>query len=109
MGVKNEAQTEVVKVAQEDLLSGWAALERLVVSLHKIGSHFATSTANTPLSAESNLRMLEELEGFPSPELMKELSHARRTLSAYLPAERTEHYSENVIRYWCPNPTASNK
>jgi hypothetical protein len=92
---------EAVAVSKGDLIAAWSILERVVVSLHKMGSHFATSSPDQELEPSRHLEMLGELDRFFTPELMRELSKARGALASYLPEDEAEALSDRLA-IWKP-------
>lgn len=99
MSTTIESPTQVVSVAKKDLVDAWSVLERVVVSLRTMGSHYATPSADTPMSPEQRQQMLNDLDAYFSPELCRELSNARRLLSEYLPGDEAETISDG-LQYW---------
>jgi hypothetical protein len=100
-----ERQPEAVAVSKDDLIAAWSVLERMVVSLHKIGSHFATSGPDEELTPSRRLDMLGEIDRFLTPELMRELSKARGALASYLPEDEAEALSDRLAM-WKPSSNA---
>src|SRR5438046_10375750 len=103
------ASIETVPVAKSDLIEAWKVLDKVVVSLRKMGSYYSTPARDVPLPSEQHQEMLESLDKFMSAELWRELAHARRLLSEYLPDDETEEMSEHVIEYWKPTSAPTGK
>lgn len=99
MSVTIENGTQVIPVSKQDLITAWSVLEKLVVSLHKMGSYHSTSGPDVPMTPEQRQQMLDDLDAYLSPELMRELAKARRALVEYLPSEETEAISD-TLDYW---------
>jgi hypothetical protein len=95
-----ESGNETISVAKRDLIEAWSVLEKVVVSLRRMGSHYATPGPDVPLPPEHQQQMLKDLDAYFSPELVRELGRARRLLVEYLPEDETEHLSEHVLKYW---------
>lgn len=74
-----------VIVPKADLIVAWAFLERLVVSLRKIGGEYSTPDAQTPLEPERRRQMLEDLDRFIDAQFCKDATRARRALANHLP------------------------
>jgi hypothetical protein len=91
-----------IAMPKRDLLEVWSVLEKVVVSLRKIGSEYAIPKDQIDQTPEQRQQMLEAFEDFFSPELFSELARARRLLTEHLPDEETEYISENLIRFWSP-------
>jgi hypothetical protein len=94
-------ETEKVAVDKQDLVAAWSLLERVVVSLRKMGSYYATSGPEVPLPPEKQQEMLEALNGYFTAELCQELSSARVNLGEYLPDDEAEAISDS-LEYWKP-------
>jgi hypothetical protein len=92
-----------IAMTKRDLLEVWSVLEKVVVSLRKIGSEYAIPMDQADQTPEQRRQMLEAFEDFFNPELFTELARARRLVVAHLPNEETEYISENIIRFWSPN------
>ena len=90
-----------IPVARPDLVAAWTVLEKRVVSLRKMGSYYATPGPDVPLSPEREQSMLRDLDAYFSPELVGEISKARRLLGEYLPDDEAEAISE-ALEYWRP-------
>jgi hypothetical protein len=89
-----------VSVVKRDLLEAWSVLEKLVVSLRKIGTAHAIKEGQANQTSNQRQMELEALDGFLSPELLRELSRARRVLADHLPVHELEALSEHSIEYW---------
>lgn len=96
-----------VTIAKRDLIEAWSALEKVVVSLHRIGSNYATPSAQHEQTPEQRAEMLDQLDQFLSGDVLRELGRARRVLSDYIPDEEAEYISDNVIRYWTSKTAAA--
>lgn len=103
------AAEPVIGVPKRDLIEAWSALDKLVVSLRKMGSYYAMPDEHTPLASDRREAMLEALDKFLSGDTWQELSRARRLLAECLPGEEIEHLSEHVIQYWQAGSTDSNE
>lgn len=88
-----------VPVAKSDLIAAWSLLESMVVSLHRIGSHFSVASPQDKLSDEDRRRMLDAIDAYFTPERMKEMARARRLLGEYLPDDEAEAISEQ-LDFW---------
>ena len=77
-----------VAVDRADLVSAWAVLENLAVSLDQLGT----------LDTEEELR--HALRDYVTPDLVRALGRARGRLSSYLPDDETEAMAENDVPYW---------
>ncbi|HZL37123.1 MAG TPA: hypothetical protein VFC78_17520 [Tepidisphaeraceae bacterium] len=82
-----------------DLLAAWQVLENLSVSLHRIGSAFASLPGQNQDPA-TRQAMLEALDSYLSPELQRSTEQARQRLGSYLSDEEAEEFTEHVISYW---------
>jgi hypothetical protein len=91
-----------VPVSKSDLIAAWSVLEKIVVSLRKIGSAHAASGGQAEQTSEQHQHELEAIDRFFSPEVLRELSRARRLLAEYLPGEEIEGLSEHSIQFWSP-------
>jgi hypothetical protein len=92
-----------IPVSKPDLIAAWSALEKVVVSLRKIGSVYAIPEGQAQQTPEQHQREMEALDRFLSPEMLRELSRARRVLAEYLPGEEIEELSEHSIQFWSPS------
>lgn len=101
MSAAIKSQTPVVTVAKQDLVEAWSVLEKVVVSLRAMGSHYASPGGSH--EAEHRREMLEDLNAYFSPALCKELSRARRLLGEYLPTDETTTLSD-ALDYWEKKP-----
>jgi hypothetical protein len=90
----------VVPVAKRDMVEVWSVLEKLVVSLRKIGSAHAVADGQGKQTPDQRCREIDALDRFLSPELLRELSRARRLLAEYLPNDELEELSEHSIEFW---------
>jgi len=97
--LKPEAET--VSVNKRDLIEAWSLLERLVVSLRKIGSHYAIPQGEAEHTPQQRQQMLEALEQVFTPDLWRELAHGRRVIGEYLPNDEAEAISDQ-LDYWEP-------
>jgi hypothetical protein len=95
---KAEARS-TIPVAKSDVIAVWSLLESMVVSLHRIGSHFSVPTPEDKLSEEDRRKMLDALDAYFTPERMRELAKARRLLGEYLPDDEAEAISEQ-LDFW---------
>jgi hypothetical protein len=102
-------KSSVIPVSRKDLIAAWSVLEKVVVSLRKIGSAFAVPEGQADQTPEQRQVELKALDDFISPQVLRELSHARRLLAEYLPSEEIERLSENSIEFWSPSDTKSLK
>ena len=93
------ANPERVYVAKPDLIGAWTVLEKVVVSLRKIGSFYATPDEHTPLPPERHQEMLAALNSFMSGDVWKQLSHARSLLGQYVSDDEGEAISD-ALDYW---------
>jgi hypothetical protein len=101
MSVEPVTQPEIVALRKSDLIEAWSILERLVVSLHKIGSHHATPSSDVPMTPQQRESFLAALEDFFGPDFFREAARARRALSQYIPDEEGEAISDS-LKYWEP-------
>ena len=99
-----DVETESIELPKRDIIQAWSVLEKLTVSLRKIGSHFSLPAGQIEQSPESRAAMLDELDRFISLELFKEIGSARMALLEHLPPDEAEYLSELVIQYWKPTP-----
>ena len=58
-----QPETEKIAVAKPDLVAAWALMERVVVSLRKMGSYYSTPGPDVPLPPEKQREMLREWAG----------------------------------------------
>ncbi len=93
-----------VIVSRGDLVQAWSVLERLTVSLRRLGSHYAIPQGQAALSEARRREMLESLDSLFSPELCRDIAHARRLLSAHLPDEEAEALADH-LETWRPPPS----
>jgi hypothetical protein len=98
--IATNKNSKTIAIAKNDLVNAWSTLEKLVVSLHRIGSHFATE-AGKRQTAEERTEMLREIDRFLSPSVMRELGQARVSLSDYLPEHEAQRISDR-LEYWQP-------
>ncbi len=96
-----QPRDQTVPIVKRDLIQAWSVLERLAVSLQKIGSHFATAGPDVPLSASRRRQMLEELDAFFSSALYDDIAKARRALCEYLDHDEGEMISDQ-LEFWQP-------
>lgn len=94
-----ETENQSIPIAKCDLIRAWTVLEKLVVSLRKMGSFYSTPDAHTALPPDQRQKMLEDLDTYFSPEMVRELSVARRVLGEYLPDDEAEAISER-LKFW---------
>jgi hypothetical protein len=97
--------TEVIAVSKQDLVAAWSLMERLVVSLHRMGSCYSTTGPDVPLSPEQRQKMLHDLDSFFNADTVAEMAQIRRTLSEYLPGDEAETMSQHMEEqglYWRP-------
>jgi len=92
--------TEVEKVAvnKQDFVNGWLVLEKLAVSLHKIGSAYATRTAEE-FTEERRQQMYAEVGRFVVQKVFEDANRFRIPLGDCLPDEEAEALSDQV-EYW---------
>jgi hypothetical protein len=83
-------------VDKADLITAWRVLEKLTVSLRKIGSHYAVEGPGDVLPPKEHRQMLRELDSFFGPELCGEITKARRALVEYIPGDEAERISERM-------------
>jgi len=82
------------------LVAAWSVLELVTVSLHQIGSaHAVASDQGGRQTIEQRRHMLEALDAFFSPELLRQMAQARRTLGEYLSDDEAESISDR-LDYW---------
>ena len=91
---------QVIAVPKDDVVRAWSVLEKVVLSLRNMGGHFSTPDKHTPLSPEMYQKMLEELNRFFTPELIREMGAARVALGRLLPEEEAEFIADNLIEFW---------
>ncbi len=101
MKAQPTVEPELVEVAKSDLIQGWSVLERIVVSLHKIGSHHATPSADVAMTPAQRQNMLRAMDDFFDADFFRDAASARRALSQYVPGEEAEAISDS-LRYWEP-------
>ena len=92
---------EELAVKKQDLVNAWLLLEKLVVSLDRIGSAYATASG-TLLSEERLRQMHAEVGRFITDQILEDASRSRVPLGQYLPAEEAEAISD-AIEYWRPS------
>lgn len=90
-----------IAVAKRDLVEAWSLLERLVVSLRKIGSHYAIPSDQTEQTPEQWSAMMTALDEYLTGETAQALAHVRRVLGEYLPDDEAEAISEQ-LEFWTP-------
>lgn len=93
------AKIEKVAVAKDDVLAAWTILEEITVSLNQIGSAFGIEEGATN-GEKLRQGMLEALDAYLTPRVLKALNAARMRLGDYIPDEEAEHLSEHKIPYW---------
>ncbi|HEY8667536.1 MAG TPA: hypothetical protein VIL86_12775 [Tepidisphaeraceae bacterium] len=93
-------RSPAIPVAKSDLMAAWSLLEKLAVSLRKIGSAFAIPQGQTDQTPEQHQAELEALDQFFTSSLMREIANARKLLVQYLPGQELEELSEHEIGYW---------
>jgi hypothetical protein len=91
-----------IRVAKSDLLAAWKLLENLTVSFDQMGSYFADDGSEN--GADRSREMLEALDAYLTPKLVRAINDARMRLGQYLPDKEAEAISDR-IRYWRPNAT----
>ena len=99
------AVAESIVVRKDDLVDAWLSLERLVVGLHRIGSHYGTSGPDVPLTAEHRVEMLAEIDRLIDPSFFRRLGKARVALSRYLPNDEAEALSDALDYYQPTGPS----
>ncbi len=107
MHAKAKPETESVIVAKEDLVNAWLVLEKLVVSLRKIGSAHAVSTPGE-LTPEVERQMFLEIGKFVSENVFDDANRFRIPLGDYLPDEEAESLADQ-LEYWKPQTTQNQK
>jgi hypothetical protein len=90
---------EQISVDKRDLIEAWSLLERIVISLRKIGSVHAIPQGQVEQTPQQRQQMLEALGEFFNAELWSDLSHARVVIAEYLPEEEAEAISD-ALSYW---------
>ena len=96
---------ESIVISKDDLVLALAGLERLVVGLHRIGSHYGTPGPDVPLSPAQRVEMLNEIDRLLDPQFFKQLSKARVALSRYLPNDEAEELSDGLDYYQPKGPS----
>ena len=77
-----------IKVAKSDLLAAWKVLENLTVSFDQMGSYFAEEEpGNGP---DRSRELLEALDAYLTPKLVRAINDARMRLGQYLPDKEAE-------------------
>ena len=99
------AKVDRVAVAKSDLVTAWAILENLAVSLDQIGGVFGRNK-NAVDGAADQAQLQEALAAYLTPELVKAINDARVRLGQYIPETEAEALSD-CIAYW--NSTATPK
>lgn len=94
----------MVTVGYTDLMQAWSVLEKLTVSLDKIGGHYAVPGDRGPQAPEERQRMLEAIGAYLSPELCREIAEAREVIGRFLPDDEAEAVSDR-LEYWRPEET----
>jgi hypothetical protein len=95
-----------VTVAEPDLVEAWSLLEYLVVSLRRIGTHYATPAEDVPQTTRQRQEMLDDLGRLMGHETFRKLSRARTSLGKYLPDPEAEAISD-ALAYFEPTGEAS--
>lgn len=94
-------QTETVVVNKHDLGEAWGILERVVVSLRKIGSHHATPSEGAKLTPEQYQKMSAAMHEFFDADFFRDASRARRALDKYISDDEGEAISDS-LKFWEP-------
>jgi hypothetical protein len=96
MALQSIETKEMIPVAKSDIIAAWSVIEKMAVSLHRMGSYYSVPTAKDKLSPERHLEMLESLSAYMSPELVRELFKARRLLTGYLADDEAEAIADRL-------------
>lgn len=99
LAIEQAREEDFIRVRKADLVAAWSVLENLTSSLCKIGSTHG-QPVDAPPDAAVQQQMLEALDDYLTPELLRGIAWARRCLVEYLPDQETEELSERVIPYW---------
>lgn len=102
---KTAVRSESIIVSKDDLVLAWTGLEKLIVPLHRIGSRYATSGPDVPLTQEQRNEMLEEIGRLLSYDLVEQLGSARVILGDYLPNDEAEAISDSLEFYQPTGPS----
>lgn len=91
-------EVEELAVKKQDLVNAWLVLEKLVVSLDRIGSAYATAGETDP-NNERVQQMYCEVGRFVLDQVFDDANVSRIPLGRYLADDEAEALSEEV-EYW---------
>lgn len=94
-----QAAGETVQIKKESLIAAWRLMERLVVSLDRIGSFYSTPAEDVPQTPEQRQSMLEAVGELMGPDTFREMAHVRRLLDELIDDEEGEVISDS-LRFW---------
>jgi hypothetical protein len=89
---------ETIAVGKQDLINAWTVLEKIAVSIDKIGSAYAVP-AREDWTPEIEQRMLVEIGQFIRDHVADEANRFRQPLSECLSEDEAETLSDQ-IDYW---------
>ncbi len=93
-------EVEELAVKKQDLVSAWLVLEKLVVSLDRIGSAYGSGRGGGA-DAERMRQMYCEVGRFVADHVFDDANRSRLPLSRYLADEEAETLADEV-KYWHP-------
>ena len=88
-------EAERLEVNKQDLVNGWLVLEKLAVSLDKIGSAYATRTAEE-FTEERRQQMYAEIGRFVVEDIFEDANRFRIPLGDCLPDDQAETLSDQI-------------
>jgi hypothetical protein len=98
---KTVPEADSLSVKKRDLINAWLVLEKLVVSLDKIGSAYATPS-EAEFSEQRAQEMYAEVGRFVTDNILNDANRYRIPLGNYLPNDEAETLSDEV-EYWKPS------
>ncbi len=90
----------MISVCKQDLINAWSLLEKIAVSIDKIGSAHGTPT-KADFTPDRERKMLIEVGRFILDHVADDANRLREPLGDYLPNDEAEALSDQ-IEYWQP-------
>lgn len=101
------ADVDVVRIRKERLIATWMLLERLVVSLDKIGSYYSTPSEHEPLPPDKQQEMNAAISELMNADTFHEMALARGYLSDLIDDDEGEALSDSLPFWKAPAAPAT--